>query len=303
MNWSKHIFFASATAVGGFVSASILNSVVATHFIMPTTMVKGPVNNRVIKQYDQGATVRRFAESILMRNIFDSENKQLNDPEAEVKVEPEEEKPAESGPCRKSKVPIKLIGTLVFPGSDASIASIVEKGFKDPDNYQVGEYLFDEGEILIVEIKRNVIVLDNNGKKECVYSDEKGKEFAEKRIIRNTAAEESSEEFGDLVIMEPNYIDQELGPGFANILNKQRLVPNIDKTGKSNGFKIFSIQAGSLFARAGFKDGDIITGINQHDLQDPAQGFKLFETIKDEKEITINFIRNGNKNQRYIKIK
>ena len=266
-------------------------------------MVKGPVNNRVIKQYDQGATVRRFAESILMRNIFDSENKQLNDPEAEVKVEPEEEKPAESGPCRKSKVPIKLIGTLVFPGSDASIASIVEKGFKDPDNYQVGEYLFDEGEILIVEIKRNVIVLDNNGKKECVYSDEKGKEFAEKRIIRNTAAEESSEEFGDLVIMEPNYIDQELGPGFANILNKQRLVPNIDKTGKSNGFKIFSIQAGSLFARAGFKDGDIITGINQHDLQDPAQGFKLFETIKDEKEITINFIRNGNKNQRYIKIK
>ena len=316
MDYIKEIVIVVIILLGGYLLANIINGLIALNYLLPQFQLSPTKPVPSSSQYHplSSNNFSRIVNQILVRNIFDSQKKKFPDKETQLQKKkiPEQQKkiPADA-PCPKSNVKIQLVGTIITSKKEKSVAFIVESGYKDPDMYFEGEYLFDEGNILITEIKRKMLVLDNNGKKECVFADEATKKL-ETTMKKNKKPPETSAKgpdqnidvVDDQIFLDPNYVEKELGPGFANILNKQRLVPNIDsKTGATNGFKIFSIQPDSLFAKLGIQDGDIITGANDFDLRDPTQGFKLFETLKEESEVTITFIRKGKKQQRYIKIK
>jgi general secretion pathway protein C len=94
---------------------------------------------------------------------------------------------------------------------------------------------------------------------------------------------------GSEISVDASYVEGELGPGFGKIVDAARLVPNtID--GGINGFKIFAIKGGTLFARVGLQNGDVITQVNETSMKQPEQGFALYQAFQDEKEVPADFL-------------
>jgi len=70
-----------------------------------------------------------------------------------------------------------------------------------------------------------------------------------------------------------------------------RAVPNFSG-GKVSGMKILSVKSDSIFAKLGLRRGDVLQKINGMEL-DVKKGFEIFSALKDEKQITLDLVRQG----------
>lgn len=70
-----------------------------------------------------------------------------------------------------------------------------------------------------------------------------------------------------------------------------RAVPNFSG-GKVSGMKILSVKSGSIFAKLGLRRGDVLQKINGMEL-DVKRGFEIFNSLKDQKQISLDLIRQG----------
>lgn len=78
---------------------------------------------------------------------------------------------------------------------------------------------------------------------------------------------------------------------FSDILKQARVIP-YSVNGKPQGFKILRIRAGSIFARLGLKNNDIIQQVNGEPLSSADQALGLFTLFKNEREVVLNIERN-----------
>jgi general secretion pathway protein C len=76
------------------------------------------------------------------------------------------------------------------------------------------------------------------------------------------------------------------------ILTQARALPYME-AGKTIGFRISEIVAGSIYEKIGLKNGDVIQKVNAQDVDDPGKFFQLYQGLKEEKSITIDLMRNG----------
>ncbi len=85
----------------------------------------------------------------------------------------------------------------------------------------------------------------------------------------------------------------------SRLLTQIRVVPNFTD-GQPDGFKVFAIRPGSLFARIGLQNGDVIKRINGIEIQGPEEAFEAYQRLKDETVIQIDLVRrNQNKTFTY----
>jgi general secretion pathway protein C len=78
----------------------------------------------------------------------------------------------------------------------------------------------------------------------------------------------------------------------SKILTQARAVPYLEQ-GKTAGFRISEIVPGSIYAKIGLQNGDIIQRVNAQDLDDPAKFFQLYQGFRNERNISIDLVRNG----------
>ena len=78
------------------------------------------------------------------------------------------------------------------------------------------------------------------------------------------------------------------------LLTKARVVPNFTD-GKPDGFKIFSIVPDSLYAKIGLQNGDVLQQINGVEIKNPENFMRVFQQLKDEPNIAIDFMRNNHR--------
>lgn len=78
------------------------------------------------------------------------------------------------------------------------------------------------------------------------------------------------------------------------LLTQARVVPVIDN-GKTTGFRIFEIVPNSLYQKIGLVNGDVIQRINGVEIDDPNKFFQTYQSLKDEKSISVDIVRNGAK--------
>ncbi len=83
----------------------------------------------------------------------------------------------------------------------------------------------------------------------------------------------------------------------SQLLTQIRVVPNFTD-GQPDGFKVFAIRPGSLFAKIGLRNGDVIKRINGIEIQGPEQAFEAYQRLKDETTIQIDLVRR-NQNQTF----
>jgi general secretion pathway protein C len=235
---------------------------------------------------------------IMERNLFNSEGKF-----------PDEKERGPDGPsgvfdanaaCSPTTLPLELLGTIYTGNSADSIATVKDREYTEPDIYRAGESIIGYDQAKIFKIERSRVIINNNNSKECLeLSVELPPSIAaiQEAITADSGdvmppggqpAVESSGEIN----LEQGYVEKELGAGLSNILNKARLVPNVIDGGVQ-GFKIFAIEGGTLFDKIGLQNGDVITRVNDISLQQPEQGFALYEAFQNEKEIRIFILRDG----------
>lgn len=78
----------------------------------------------------------------------------------------------------------------------------------------------------------------------------------------------------------------------SQILTQARAVPYMEH-GKIAGFRINSIAPNSIYAMIGLQNGDVIQQINSQALDDPGKFFQLYQGLRNERNISIDLLRNG----------
>lgn len=247
----------------------------------------------------------KVIDSILERNIFNAEG--IYPKEAPVNTGQEVASVFdESATCGKLSLPLTVQG-VVLMNTDKSLVIIREPTYSEADVYTVGDSIIGNDETFIASVDDEKVVFNNEGRKECVYLF-KPLSFATGEVVDNGFDDNLLEEEGSAgqpstVVLRSDFVEKELGPGFARAISSARFVPNIDPAdGSTRGFKIFSIRGGSLFSKAGLSNGDIIKSVNDVSLLKAEQGFALYEAFQNEREIRIELERKSQPVSKTIRV-
>jgi type II secretion system protein C len=73
-----------------------------------------------------------------------------------------------------------------------------------------------------------------------------------------------------------------------------RIVPYFEGN-KSAGYRIAAIRPGTAFDKLGFQGGDVLQQVNGVALSSPEKMYTIFQSLKDEKQVTVDIIRKGKK--------
>lgn len=85
--------------------------------------------------------------------------------------------------------------------------------------------------------------------------------------------------------IDRSVLDSTLGD-LNKIATQARIVPSFEN-GVANGFKLFSIQPGSLYAAIGIENGDVIQRINGYEINSPEKALELYQKLKESGHITV----------------
>ena len=74
-----------------------------------------------------------------------------------------------------------------------------------------------------------------------------------------------------------------------------RLIPFFEGN-KPAGYRFAAIRPGSTFEQLGFQGGDVLQQVNGLDVSSPEKLYTIFQNLKDEKKVSVNILRQGQKN-------
>ena len=87
----------------------------------------------------------------------------------------------------------------------------------------------------------------------------------------------------------------QLSGNFNQFMTQVRMVPYFEGN-KAAGYRLAAIRPGTTFERLGFQGGDILQQVNGVDLSSPEKIAAIFQNLKDEKKVSVNILRQGQKN-------
>ena len=274
--------------VAGFVvSKIILATLMPPVALLPFTKVEVKATsavNRGIQEPD--------AAVIVQRNLFGSKVLNTSSPAAE-KTE------ADMEGLPESTLPLKLLGTVVQVNGKRSFAIIQDTGTREEQLHFVGDEI-REGTV-ITSVARNRVVLLRNGQEEILEKDDDQSAASPSvrvrpaRAPRTPTAAPGPEPVTVRKVGDNNFVmDRREVEGvlqdFNKLLTQIRVVPHF-ADGKPDGFKIFNIRPGSLFASLGMVNGDIIKRVNGLDITGPEQALQMFQQLRDESQVTVDLER------------
>lgn len=199
------------------------------------------------------------------------------------------------------KVPLNqtLIGTMV--GNDAESYAVIEDSkTREQLLYRIGDILGEDGRI--TKISRNKVVVRRGGEEEILevaFSPQENKPAPQATPTMLTPSASST--LGTNIraagknrwVMDRREIENAVD-NLPQLLTKARIVPNFSE-GKPDGFRIFAITEDSLYAKIGLQNGDVLHRVNGIEVKDPQNFLKVFEQLKDESAITVDLVRNNQK--------
>jgi general secretion pathway protein C len=251
------------------------------------------------------ANTGAIKKDILGRNLFNADGKlapELNKDDNRA-VRKDLSIDFEKEPCTSGELPVTINGTIFTGDPSKSFVILKDPKIADADIYKPGDAIIDHEDYEIYKVERGRLELRKGNTKICVAISGYGtSETANmggdsSSGVGKPAGESKEFEF------DAAFISQEIGPGFATILNCAKLIPEIDAAGKMQGFKMISIATSCLFDRIQIQNGDVVTEVNGVSLKDPGQGFKLYQSLQEERTTTINIVRNGEPITRIVRVK
>ncbi len=291
------------------VGGSYLMATIASALMMSTMMTSIlSARARLGVRSDESASVdmerpaptnmRDLTKTIKERNLFNSEGKFPDEKFGET-VKGSGAVFDINAPCRPTTLAIELLGTIYIGDRMKSIATVRDKTYSEADIYRVGDDIYGNEGATVAAVERQTLIINNNGVKECIELDKSNMNQANDGFpsvgggdFGGTPTRPSGG--GAEVTLESSYVESELGPGSAKIIDAARFVPNTNENGGGvNGFKVFAIKPGTIFTRIGIQNNDIITQVNDTSLSRADQGYSFYQALQDEKEVRLQILRGG----------
>ncbi len=217
-------------------------------------------------------------------------------------------------PPVKSGLRALLVAGVIAEQPRWSIASITDLATRDTRVYGIGDSVLG-AQLLSVERIRDdrdttgqgfkvVAIVCNNGQKEFLdFEAAEGVTLASGPnlgVFNPTApapapvppAAEGVKPLGDNRYEVQHRLIESTLSNLNSIATQARIVPSF-KNGVANGFKLFSIQPGSLYAAIGVENGDVIQKINGYEINSPDKALEVYQKLRDSRHITIEIERNG----------
>jgi type II secretory pathway component PulC len=202
----------------------------------------------------------------------------------------------------KSRLPIKLINTIILQDSVKSIASVQVRSDSLLQELRVGEKINDMAKI--GKIERSVLIIKNlkTGTCESIESAEKVEDYSpiavlspkqSKTFKRKLKKIKGIENSGNNFVIEKSFLKAKLSnPG--DILKQARGI-QINNPDGTISFKIVEVEPGGVFAHLGIENNDIITQINGQSINDLNAVMSLFSKLQGQNlsKLGLNIKRGG----------
>jgi len=92
-------------------------------------------------------------------------------------------------------------------------------------------------------------------------------------------------------VIDRGLLDKLLGDTSA-LARSARIVPSV-KDNKPNGFKLYAIRPGSVYAKIGLMNGDTIQAINGYDMSTPAMALEVYTKLRTAPNLSVSILRRG----------
>jgi general secretion pathway protein C len=195
-----------------------------------------------------------------------------------------EGKSASSAPAAAEAVNFKLIGTVegeVFAG--AVIEDATGQAF-----YRIQQKLSDGSQIVKV-LRDRVTLRRADGSSATLQIVDETKIVA---MVKPTGGGSGVRKLSDNKFAVDQREIAASTENMSQLLTQARALPYVEQ-GKTVGFRISEIVPGSLYEKIGLQNGDVIRKINSQDVDDPGKFFQLYQGLKEERNISIDVMRGG----------
>lgn len=286
------------TAISAYMTSGIVVQLIGAN--IPATVPVISQEKKEVKETSQ-VTKKEDYNVVWEKNIFGSgERAGKEEPidkemlKIEV-VEDVEEKPD----LPLSSLNYDLLGTVTGPKGSA-FAVIGNKSGGKQKLYRVGHQL---GTALITAIKRNVIILDNNGRKEMLEIKFDNKVMANRisKMPASSPGKGIKKVSANKFILDRKEVER-LSSDVSQFMTQVRIVPSFVK-GKADGYKMLNIKKGSLVEGVGFKNGDVIKEINGKSINKPEDAFRAYEELMKGGGFSIDIQRKGKRETIYYEVR
>jgi general secretion pathway protein C len=215
-------------------------------------------------------------------------------------------------PPVKTGLRARLVAGVIAEEPRWSIASITDLASRDTRVYGIGDSVLGAALLSVERIRdehdgtgqgfKVVAIICNNGQKEFVdFESAEGAALASAPSLGVynppppggiPAPVEGVKSLGDNRYELQHRLIESTLSNLNSISTQARIVPSF-KNGAANGFKLFSIQPGSLYAAIGVENGDVIQKINGYEINSPDKALEVYQKLRDSRHITLEIERNG----------
>ncbi|MBS1984762.1 MAG: hypothetical protein JST16_11375 [Bdellovibrionales bacterium] len=271
-----------ALFIAGALVADLLMQSVGVFFApsKPT----GPTKPRVIVEAPYVKSLSTY-ETIVTRNAFCP-----GCPVPDMKVRALE-RPKDCNKATPISSGLKLIGTIVLSDSRFSVATVTGEG-NDSKAIQVGDTVSGQGKVL--EIKRNkVCFLRDDNSLGYIDLPEDALKLGQPlpQVFSQMPADAIQKSNDTNFAIKRSFVMEQISK--PDLLFQASAAPATCADG-SKGFKVSSINPGSLYESLGIQVGDCISGIDGGPM-DFSKAQEAFANIRTRDSVSIDVIRGGNK--------
>ncbi|UCH00842.1 MAG: PDZ domain-containing protein [Deltaproteobacteria bacterium] len=191
---------------------------------------------------------------------------------------------------KPTSLKLALLGTVV--GDQQSAVAVIEEIDKKKQGlYRAGDSVQSA---IVRKILRGKIILRVKDRDEILTIEEGAASRAEKEYPKSKPIKKSS------TIMVGRSDLEESISNIHQLLSQVRIRPHF-RDGKADGLAITNIKPGSIFAKLGLRNGDVVQGINGRDIKSPDDVLEVYNKLKSGSQVALQISRGGR--QRIINYK
>ena len=228
-------------------------------------------------------TVKPLSEykAIEERNLFRLAEKQMPVPES-VKVDIEA--------LEETRLQLKLWGTVTGNGQNAY--AVIE----DLKQHVQQLYHMEDAiqNAIVKEIHREKVILEVNGSFEVLQMEEIQGTTGGSKVARQTISEKpegSNTPESKNISLKRERIDEAVND-LGNLMKQVRIRPHF-KDGQSDGLTLSGIRSNSIFGEMGFRNGDVIVGVDGKNITSVDDALSLYENLQSASNVQVQIRRRG----------
>ena len=219
-------------------------------------------------------------KAIEERNLFRLAGKQEETGPVKVDIEA----------LQETRLQLKLWGTVTGNGQNA-YAVIEDIKQRVQQLYHVEDAILNA---IVKEIHREKVILEVDGAFEVLQMEEIRGTAGRSNVARlkRDRKPEGSKTLGSKSIsLKRERIDEAVND-LGNLMKQVRIRPHY-KDGQSDGLTLSGIRSSSIFSEMGFRNGDVIVGVDGKNIESVDDALSLYENLQSAENVQVQLRRRG----------